>query len=86
MKAHGYAFAMAVMVIAAMTSCKGRTADNVVPTGDTVEVNIDSTEIIVSEAPDTVAADTTVADAKAADEMDSKLFDIEYPTPRHDHR
>lgn len=37
-------------------SCKGRTADNMVPTGDTVEVYIDSAEVVVAEATDSVAA------------------------------
>lgn len=64
--------ASAALLIIAMTSCKGRTAENMVPSGDTVEVNIDSTEIIVTEAPDSV-------DTQAPDES---LSDIPVPMPR----
>lgn len=43
------------------SQCKGRTTDNVIPNGETAEVVIDSTEVIVSELPDSVSnpADST---------------------------
>lgn len=38
-----------VLVLAALCSCKGRTAENMVPSGDTVEVVISSPDSTVSE-------------------------------------
>lgn len=53
-----------------LTSCKGRTVDNVEPTGETIEVTVDETPRAI-EAPTmpTVEADT----ATASDNNTNKL-------------
>ena len=61
-----YAALFALLATATLTQCKGRTTDNVIPTGETAEVVIDSTEIIVSEMPDSV--DTAQTDSVNEDD------------------
>lgn len=75
-------FIISLALIAAATSCKGRTADNMIPAGDTVEVNIDSTEIIVSEAPDTMSS----APADTVGSHINDFMDRIEPISYRDHR
>lgn len=51
-KATAATFVAAVAVLSGLTSCKGRTMDNMEPTGETIEVNIENPSTIEA-APDT---------------------------------
>lgn len=57
-----FALCAASLLTVAVCSCKGRTTDNVVPNGETAEVLLDTTEIVVSLDTDSVAADEPAAD------------------------
>lgn len=41
----------AAAAVLTLGSCQGRTESNMTPNGDTVEVYVDSTEIVVSDSP-----------------------------------
>ncbi|MDE6259155.1 MAG: hypothetical protein K2M53_12335 [Muribaculaceae bacterium] len=43
-KATAATFVAAVAVLSCMSSCKGRTMDNIEPTGETIEVKIDPSD------------------------------------------
>ncbi len=57
---------MAVLAIAA-TGCKGRTMENMVPTGDTVEV--DAPDVRAAAAEDSIAAVTPDTPSAADNKM-----------------
>ena len=62
--------AAALTVVTFLTSCKGRTVDNVEPTGETIEVTVDETpRAIEALAMPPVEADT----ATASDNNTNKL-------------
>ncbi|MEZ3550774.1 MAG: hypothetical protein K1W02_08590 [Muribaculaceae bacterium] len=74
-----YAALFALLATATLTQCKGRTTDNVIPTGETAEVVIDSTEIIVSEMPDSVdtaQTDSVNEDDSRRERRRHKIFDV----------
>lgn len=50
------AIAVAIILLAfTLQGCKGRTAENMEPTGDTVEVNVANHDDIVTTLPDSIA-------------------------------
>lgn len=54
--------AAALTAVAFLTSCKGRTVENIEPTGETIEVTVDETSrAIEAPAMPPVEADTSIA-------------------------
>lgn len=68
----------AAVALVGLDSCKGRTINNVEPTGDTVEVVIDSSTVADSILTDSVAADPENDSVRRARHLD-RLMD-EMPT------
>ncbi|MDE6537219.1 MAG: hypothetical protein K2M13_04190 [Muribaculaceae bacterium] len=58
-KAVAATFVAATAVLSGLTSCKGRTMDNMEPTGDTVEVVIDNSAAEAMIKADSVILDQT---------------------------
>lgn len=43
-----------------LTGCKGRTADNMIPDGDTIEVVINQQDQIVEQLPDSIVSNDSL--------------------------
>lgn len=58
MRKHKFPIALSIIALLLISpilqGCKGRTADNMEPTGDTVEVNIANHDDLVTALPDSI--------------------------------
>ena len=60
-KATAATFVVAVAVLSGLTSCKGRTMDNMEPTGETIEVNIVNPSTVEASADTALITDEVSA-------------------------
>ncbi len=60
---------LALSALLLTTACKGRRASDAVPSGDTVEVNIDCAEPAPEESPENTAVPPTVTVENNADNV-----------------